>query len=219
MQREIYDFIFSGKLQHPGNSMNPIQTLINLVYFRGKHFFNWVLANLVGWAVGTLLGVLITWVLSFVPGIKAEFILPYVIFLSLGISIGTAEAVMLNNFGVKRSHWVIATSSGFVLYILLAVGIDEAMFLVSSVYKDVLLILFFGLAVGICQWWVLRFHFHRSWIWIFANLVGHLILIWSIFNPDASFSGLLYRGSLLGALIAVVPGIVLMWFTRSPENN
>ena len=199
--------------------MNPIQTLINLIYFRGKLFFNWVFANAVGWAVGTLLGVLLTWFLSLIPGIKAEFILPFAIFLSLGISIGTAEAVVLKKFGVKRSHWVIATSSGFALYIFLGVGIDKLISSGSGVLESVLLIVFFGLAVGICQWWILRHHFHRSWLWIFVNLGGHLILIWSIFNPDTSFSGLLYRGTLLGALIAVVPGVVLMWFTSSTEKQ
>jgi len=198
--------------------MNPIQTMINLIYFRWKLFFNWVFANAVGWAVGTLFGVLITWAFSSKPGIEGEFILPYAVFLSLGISIGAAEAVVLKKFGVKRVHWAIATLLGFVLYILLVVGIDEFIFLGSSVWEDVLLIVFFGLAVGICQWWVLRLHFHRSWVWIFANLVGHLTLIWSIFNPDPSLSGLLFRGILLGTLMAVVPGAVLMWLASIPEN-
>ena len=126
---------------------------------------------------GTLLGALLTWFLSLIRGIKAEFILPFAIFLLLGISIGTVEAVGLKKYCVKRSHWVIASSSGFALSIFLAVGIEELISKGSGVLENVLLIVFFGLTVGICQWWILGLHFHHFWLWIFVNLGGHLILI------------------------------------------
>ena len=66
----------------------------------------WILANAVGWALGTLTGVILTWAFSLIPEIEGERVLPYAVLLSLGLSIGAVESVIMRWFDIKNSHWV-----------------------------------------------------------------------------------------------------------------
>jgi hypothetical protein len=172
----------------------------------------WVVANGIGWAVGTTIGVILTWGLSMLPGPGGEQILPYAVLISIGVSLGISESVVLNRFKINKLNWVSATILGITLYTFLAVGIDLVGDWNSGIWDDIILTSFFGLSIGICQWWILKDHQSKSWIWILANWLGSLTLVWSIFNSNPSLTAVVFRGTILGILMAVIPGIALVWF-------
>ena len=103
----------------------------------------WILANAVGWALGTLTGVMLTWAFSLIPAIEGERVLPYAVLLSLGLSIGAAESVIMRWFDIKNSHWVSGTLVGYVFYILFAIFIDQVAGWIFGVWDDFVVVVFF----------------------------------------------------------------------------
>ena len=130
----------------------------------------WILANAVGWALGTLTGVMLTWAFSLIPAIEGERVLPYAVLLSLGLSIGAAESVIMRWFDITNSHWVSGTLVGFVFYILFAIFIDQVAGWIFGVWDDFVVVVFFGFAIGISQWWILKKYFRNSGLWVSQTL-------------------------------------------------
>jgi hypothetical protein len=87
----------------------------------------------------------------------------------------------------------------------------------------------FGIALGVCQWLVLRTRFAGSGWWTLAYAVGlplsfvvGLIVSFSMGfeweNVDASFRvvSLAFFGAVAGAVFGMLSGGLLVWFLRHP---
>ncbi len=174
----------------------------------------WTFVNSVGWAAGLAGGMALNLVAAKFPWLDEDRFLAYAILISLGLTLGIAQWVVLRRYLPRPARWVAATLIGYLLCLILIVGSNLARLGGVGILNNVLLLGLFGTAIGTCQWWVLRRHYRQAGLWVLASAVGFLCFMWIIINPAHSPGELVVRGALIGALAAAVPGAVLVWLTR-----
>ncbi len=176
----------------------------------------WTLASLIGWAAGLGAGFALTPVTGILPWLNEDRFLVYAILISLGLTLGIAQSVVLRHYLPRPARWVAATLAGYLLCLALIVGSNLARLGGTDVWGNMLLLGLFGTAIGTCQWWILRQHYRQVGLWVLASAVGFLCFMWIVINPTHSPVEFVARGTLVGALAAAVPGVVLVWLVRRP---
>ncbi|MBW4555944.1 MAG: serine/threonine protein kinase [Trichormus sp. ATA11-4-KO1] len=136
-------------------------------------YFQWILANVFGYAGGLFIGF----------GLLANAgNLVSICF--WGLAVGVKQWLVLRQKVFRPAWWwLLATTLAFLLPFYF-VGLNN--------FED--FVLLHGLLVGIGQWLVLRRLVHRSGWWILANLLG-------------------------GWFGGIISGIVLAWLLRRPKNQ
>ncbi len=184
----------------------------NALYLLG----GWTLANAVGWGVGLSLGTLLVIAGDRIPGLNEDRFFTYAILVVLGLATGAAQWVMMRRYLLQSARWVPTTLVGYALCALIVAGANWAQLARSGPWDDALLVGLFGAVIGLCQWWVLRRSYRQAWLWVLATAVGFLGLYWLTQNPSHTWSAFIIRSTVVGTLVAVVPGIALVWLVRRP---
>jgi len=176
----------------------------------------WTLASSLGWAAGLAAGIALTLVTADLPWLDEDRFVVYAILISLGLTLGAAQWVVLRRYLPQPGRWITATLIGHLLCLVLIVGGNLARLGGAEVWGNVLLVGLFGTAIGTSQWWILRQHYRQAGLWVLATAAGFLCFMWIIIDPAHSLDEFVIRGAIIGALAAAVPGAVLVWLVRQP---
>jgi uncharacterized membrane protein YjjP (DUF1212 family) len=174
----------------------------------------WTFASAVGWAAGLAFGVLLALAAARFPWLNEDRFFDYALLISLGFTIGIAQWVVMRRYLSKPIRWVVGTLIGYLLCLIVIVGSNLARLGGEGVWDDVLLLGLLGTAIGACQWWVLRRHYHKAGLWVLATAVGFLCFLWTIINPSHSLGEFIIRNAIVGTLVALVPGVTLVYLVR-----
>ena len=174
-----------------------------------RYWLWWTAATIVGWIIGYAINNLIITVFNFTEeavtqGDRPELIIASILALiSMGLSVGLAQWLVLRREVPTSTLWVPATTLGF------AVGIWFGL-------------AFMGLGTGLAQWWVVRKTFSKGSWWPTISAI-----IWPLgYVAGGSVSGALIvpLGSQLlaglvgivvtGLIIGAITGAVLLWLLR-----
>ena len=160
----------------------------------------WVLASIVGWAVGSVVS-------DTVGDIVGEVWFDSVGLIVLGTSIGGMQWLVLRRQVSWAGWWLVANIAGWTVGALVNLPLNLAL----GLFPGWLV----GLVVaGMFQWLVLRRHISRAGWWLLASFVA-----WaagtgiSVALPEC-------RGpcsaAVFGAVIGAITGIALAWLLRQP---
>jgi hypothetical protein len=185
----------------------------------------WVLATIVGFVIGALLGMSVAYglfdrdVFDATIGITAGIV--------MGATAGCLQWVVLRDKVAQAGWWVLASTLGFALTLgtLGAMGIGDTN--ENYIMAGILFAAVFGVAGGVLQWLVLRqVGIPRAGLWVPASIFGSLVA--AIGFPISAALGAagnyglsaIVFGLLLGAGLGAVPGAVLVWLLRqSPSRD
>jgi hypothetical protein len=192
----------------------------------GRGFwFAWVLASMVGFALGPVLGVFVAY------GLFDKGVFDATIGITAGLVIGATggclQWVVLRGKVARAGWWVPASALGFgiTLGTLGAIGLDENLALAGLLFAAV-----FGIACGGPQSLVLRrAGIARAGMWVPASILGGLVAaigvpMGSAIAATGSYA-LIYAlsamvfGLLLGAALGAVPGAALVWRLRQSQSG
>ena len=185
----------------------------------------WVLASIMGFGMGALLGMYVAYGLFDRDGFDATIGVTSGIV--LGATGGFMQWVVLREKVARAGWWVLASALGFAVALgtLGAIGIGERN--ENYVMAGILFAAVFGIAGGVLQWLVLRrAGIARAGLWVPATIFGSLVA--AIGFPISSAIGAagnyglstMVFGLLLGAGLGAIPGAVLVWLLRqSPSSN
>jgi hypothetical protein len=176
----------------------------------------WTLASSVGWAAGLAAGYAFTLAADILPWLNQDRFSVYAILISLGLTLGAAQWVVLRRYLPRPGRWITATLVGHLLCLILIAGANLAQLGGVGVWNNVLLVGLFGTAIGTTQWWILRRHYRQAGLWVLASAVGFQAFMWLVVNPAHSPGEFVLQGAIVGALVAAVPGAVLGWLVRQP---
>jgi hypothetical protein len=174
----------------------------------------WILTSAIGWGTGLAIGVLLTSVATNLPWLNEDRFFAYATLISLGLTTGIAQWVVMRRYLPKPIRWVVGTLVGYLLCLIIIVGGNMARLGGEGVWDDVLLLSLLGAAIGTSQWWVLRRHYHQAGLWVLATAVGFLCFLWTIITPSHSLGEHVIRGAIVGTLAAAVPGVMLVYLVR-----
>lgn len=170
----------------------------------------WTLASLVGWAAGLTLGGWLTNALSRLGGLNEDRILIHAALISLGVAIGLAQWPVMRAYLPAAWRWVVATSAGFLLTVLLVVVLGSF----RLVGMEPILFALMGAAVGLPQAWLLGQHYQGAWLWVAASALSFLGFLWLVAHPVGSANAMIVTGGALGALGALATGVTLAWLVQ-----
>ncbi|MBF2063751.1 MAG: protein kinase [Calothrix sp. C42_A2020_038] len=179
--------------------------------FKFNFLLSWILATITGITIGGLIGFILGFATEFMVGaITKSIIIGYIsggaIFgLITGILVGIAQSLVLRQHGYKYKLWVLVTILGFTIEGIISVS-------TRNYGTNSYMILMPGIAVGLCQWLVLRQHVKRAYWWILASSGGGVVGM-AVYKSVQYFLGNAYSifGSILGLIsFAVITGIVII---------
>jgi hypothetical protein len=178
----------------------------------------WLAATAIGLAAGEA-------VASFVP--EDTILLGTAHSAMLGLVLGTMQWLILRRHIEMATRWILATLIGSAVGG--GVGL-AASFAAGATVIQPWALLPFGVALGVCQWLVLRTRFPGSGWWTLAyglglplSFVVGLVVSFSIGfeweNVDAVFRmvSLAFFGAVTGAVFGMLSGGLLVWFLRHPR--
>jgi hypothetical protein len=181
-------------------------------------WLQWLAATAIGWAAGEAIA-------SFVP--EDTILLGTVHASVLGLALGAMQWLILRRHIEMAGRWVLATLVGSAVGG--AVGL-AASFAAGATVIQPWALLPFGIALGGCQWFVLRTRFAGSGWWMLAYALGlpvsfvvGLVVSFSIGfeweNVDATFRvvSLTFFGAVAGAVFGMLSGGLLVWYVRHPR--
>jgi hypothetical protein len=176
-------------------------------------WFQWVLASILGFAVGAAIGNAVTdWFFTALCGAMGGFM----------------QWLVLRRLIAGASWWVLASTLGFAIAPIAALAGVMAMSQVMSLDGNpmaapILLGVLFGILSAIMPWLVLRRPVARAGWWIPAHVLGSLVggaLGIVAFHAMALLR--LYQfpwaaaGAMFGAGLGAITGITLVWLLRQP---
>lgn len=187
----------------------------------------WFLASIMGFGVGSLIGMSVSYALLSGMGITEEFGVAHLIIFGtvLGAMSGFLQWTVLREKVAQAGWWVLANALGFAIAggTLGAIGINENYFTAGILFTAV-----FGVTGGIMQWLVLRIQVVRAGWWILASIFGSLVGAIGIpaanaisaTVPDNYVLSTLVFGLLFGTGLGAIPGAALVWLLRqSPSGD
>jgi hypothetical protein len=185
----------------------------------------WVLASIMGFGMGSLIGISVSYALLPGMGVTDEFGVAHLIMFGtlLGAMSGFLQWVVLREKVARAGPWVLASALGFAIAggTLGTMDINE-----NYVMAGILFAAVFGVAAGILQWLVIRQRVVRAGLWILASVFGSLV--GSIAVPAAGaisavtdnydLSTMVF-GLLFGAGLGMITGAVLVWLLRQSPSS
>lgn len=164
----------------------------------------WVLAVVIGWAIGFFV---CEWIEEF---LSTAFIDGLVI----GTAVGIAQGLVLRKRIAPVVPWAVVSIVGFGIGKFVSDLVGQAapgplgMILGGAVI---------GLSAGVAQWLLLRRRFPQAGWWIAANLLGWAVggsLIGSADGSDLSVAMIYAVGAAGAALVGIITGIALIGLVR-----
>ncbi len=179
----------------------------------------WILASSCGWAAGLTAGMSLSLAVSRVTwlNVNEDRFFAYATLISLGLTIGAAQSVLMRRHLPRPILWLAATLIGHLVCLVIIAGGNLVGLAGVGVWDDVVLLGLVGIAIGTCQWSILRRHYRRAGWWVVATAAGFQWFMWMIVNPSHSPGELIIRGTIIGALAAAVPGATLVWLVGQPS--
>jgi hypothetical protein len=171
----------------------------------------WLLACLLGFAVGLGLGELLTLGLSRFSWFNEDRGMSFALLICLGLALGFFQGLIMGDILPGKNRWLFATLGGFVLASLTLVIRLPVELPASSLLDDAVLLGMIGGVIGLAQWFVLRTRYRHPWQWIIANMIGYQAFLWMISHPSGNFWEFFMRGIMVGTLAAFIPGVTLAW--------
>lgn len=179
-------------------------------------FIQWLLFTSFAVWSGLMLGSWITPRLAATLAGNEDSFFPYLVLLSLGLTLGVVQAVLLGKLLPESGRWLRYTLAGF-LGAMVVIGLSSLLQLsLPGLVDDLLLMALLGAAVGIGQWLLLRRHFASAWMWIAATALGGLFFLLLVTSPAADPNEFVVRGTLYGLISAIPSGLALLWLSRRP---
>lgn len=166
----------------------------------------WVLAVVIGWAIGFFV---CEWIEEF---LSTAFIDGLVI----GTAVGIAQGLILRKRIAPVVPWVVVSIVGFAIGKFVSDLVGQAspgplgMVLGGAVI---------GLSAGVAQWLILRRRFPQAGWWIAANVLGWAAgwsLISSVDGSNVSVALIYAVGAAGAALVGIITGIALIGLVRQP---
>ena len=106
-----------------------------------------------------------------VSHITEDYLFLYTFIPMVGLLTGILQYGLLRRYLPRMSWWVLATTAGWLLGVLLIVLSGWLKFIDGSFNLDLTFILM-GLAIGMSQWLLLRQRLPQAGWWIAANIIG-----------------------------------------------
>jgi hypothetical protein len=179
-------------------------------------WLQWVLASILGFAVGAAMGNVVT----------------DLIFTALfGAVGGLMQWLVLRRQIARAGWWVLASTLGFAIAPVAGIAGVMAMSQVMSLDGNpmaapMLLGVVFGVVGGILPWLVLRRQFARAGWWVPAHLLGSLVggALGIIAFHAMGLIGFYQfswaaAGAMFGAGFGAVTGLTLVWLLRQPISE
>ena len=160
----------------------------------------WVLASVVGWALGSVVS-------DTVGDVVGKVWFDSVGLIVLGASIGTMQWLVLRRQVSWAGWWVVANIAGWTVGALVNLPLN----LPLGLFPGWLAGLF---VAGIFQWLVLRRHTYRATWWLLISFVGFVagsgisVVIPGCLGPCSA--------AVLGAVLGAMTAIALAWLLRQP---
>jgi len=177
----------------------------------GAVVLRWFVANLLGIAAVAGLN-FIAQLVKFVPGM-------YVSALLIGLPIGFAQWMVLRRVAPISSLWILTVSVGFPLALVLLnepifSGIweflgGESDFTYAAGYAAI------GLLVGSVQWFFLRGHYSRSFMWLLGSACGLGLGFGLVLASDLIYRSVIISLILVILVYAIATGSVFSWLRAS----
>lgn len=185
----------------------------------GKKFLqNWILANSVGWLVGLIGAILLSYlVVNMFYHKETNLILG----LCIGASVGYAQWFVLKKKFKINSSWGLVCAVCMGIPFIVEVILEESGYKITYFqgnYEFLGRLLFgviVGLVIGLLQIRYLKPYFKKAGWWIVASSVGWGICWLSSLVPmPLSILGILLGGVLLG----LITGYGIIWMSRSEDK-
>ena len=179
----------------------------------------WVLASIVGVALGLAVAMLVVLVVHNLVGGMAEDRVPFLLFLSIGV--GSMQWLVLRRPMRRAGWWVLASIAGWTAGDALAWRMywlirDTLRMAANYEFLAFIQMLSVGTSLGVLQWLVLRRQFSQSGWWVMANIVG--LSVASLPLGKGLPTGLADAIS-ISVVTPALSGLVLVWLLRhSPPN-
>jgi hypothetical protein len=174
----------------------------------------WTLASSLGWAAGLTSGIWLTHLVTNLPWLNEDHFFVYATLISLGFTLGIAQAVVLRRCLPHPIYWLTATLMGHLLGLFIIMAGNLMRLAGAGAWNGVLWLVLLGTAIGSCQWGVLRPYYRQAGLWVVATALGFLGWLWLVLNPAHSLAEFVIRGTLSGTLAALVSGAGLVWLVR-----
>jgi hypothetical protein len=181
----------------------------------------WVLASIMGFGMGALLGMSVAYGLFDRDGFDATIGISFGIV--MGATGGFLQWVVLREKVAQAGWWVLASALGFAVAggALGTIGVNG-----NYVTAGILFTAVFGVIAGIMQWLVLRQQVVRAGLWVLASIFGSLVSAISVpaasainAATDSYGLGAMVFGVLFGAGLGAIPGAALVWLLRQPQSS
>jgi len=182
-------------------------------------FVQWMLFSSFGWFIGLGLGVFLNGKITGQPGIREGDPLPYVILLSVGLTLGFSQSLVLRSLLPGAQRWLRYTLAGFALAVLVFILASLVRLPLEGLLDDALWLALSGAAVALPQWRLLRQHFNQVWLWIVASALGWLGFLWLAATPAVEIYELIVRGLLYSLVGLALQGVVLVWLQRAQQKT
>jgi hypothetical protein len=169
----------------------------------------WVLATILAWPVGLILGILLMLAASALAELNEDRIAMLLVLLCVGVASGVTQWLVLRRYMPTAQGWVPVTLAGYLAAVLFVVISNASLTLMPAPVLFALL----GAAIGLCQWTLLR-HLSGAWLWPAATAAGFVSFAWLAYNPAHSLAELALVGALLAGMAAAPPGALLGWLFR-----
>ena len=186
----------------------------------------WVLASVIGFGIGSFIGIGVSYALLPAVGITEEFGIAHLIMFGtmLGIASGFLQWVVLRGKVAQAGWWIAVSAAGFAIAggTLGTIGVEE-----NYLMAGILFLVVFGVAGGILQGLVLKkARIARVDVWVLANIFGSLVGAIGIPAAQAvstatghyGLSSMVF-GVLIGAGLGAIPGAALVWLLRQSYSS
>ena len=186
-------------------------------------WLQWVLASIVGWALGAIVSLLVS---AIAPVVGA---IPVVGGSIVGAGVGIMQWLVLRRRFHRAGWWVLASTMGSAVGWAVGQNLIEPVTMFLSRYEEalggrvVVSLSVFGVMVGgmvgTMQWLVLRRWVYRAGWWILANTLGWatafladpvvVLALW----PSAVLATIMGEVT-FGAVLGAITGVTLVWLSR-----
>jgi hypothetical protein len=159
----------------PGGLFYPAWVALSSISIPISFAIYWALIFLVKEVVGDMIQV------GGQPHITEDFLLPYILWPTLGLVTGFLQYLLLRRHLPRMGWWIAATALGWslgliggrVLYRTLYGTLD-----VNAIWFDILMTALVGGVMGLAQWLVLNPRVHHAAWWILANVLSWGVVGW-----------------------------------------
>ena len=186
-------------------------------------WLRWVLASLLGFAMGGVLGGVALDALAFGEGFAGMIVFGAI----FGAAGGMMQWLVLRRNVNQTGGWVLATAIGCTLAgIATELGFRRLPFSEALIAAMIAFAAVAGVAGGILQWLVLRRRVARAGWWVLTSIVGLTVgmgiggpIAITLAQAGSPIEASIVLGVLFGLGVGAIPGAALLWLLRQSESS